>query len=209
MNNRIDVINYLILTYGLTSYLEIGVQHPANCFDKIKAKNKFGVDPDPKELPAHPFSLSIYRGTSDEYFNCPCGRDHRYDIVFIDGLHHAEQVKKDFENALARLNPGGFIVLHDANPTNKTWTLRPRVSRVWTGDVYKFICSLHDADDIEYYTLDFDYGVTVAQPVDYRRVKLVDMKYGWNDLVSRRKELLNLMTADEFIKIFNEEDAKR
>jgi predicted O-methyltransferase YrrM len=36
-----------------------------------------------------------------------------FDFIFIDGCHYYEYVKKDTENALSVLRPGGIIVWHD------------------------------------------------------------------------------------------------
>ena len=33
--------------------------------------------------------------------------DEKFDLIFIDGLHHADQVKRDFENSLRCLNDNG------------------------------------------------------------------------------------------------------
>ena len=45
INHHTQLLNYLIERYGLKSYLEIGLQNPANNFDKINANVKVGVDP--------------------------------------------------------------------------------------------------------------------------------------------------------------------
>ena len=37
----------------------------------------------------------------------------KYDFVFIDGDHSYKQSKKDLDNAIAYLKPGGVIVIHD------------------------------------------------------------------------------------------------
>jgi predicted O-methyltransferase YrrM len=36
-----------------------------------------------------------------------------FDLIFVDGCHYFEYVKKDTENALQHLRPGGVIVWHD------------------------------------------------------------------------------------------------
>ena len=48
--------------------------------------------------------------TSDEYFS---KFKDKFDIIFIDGLHHYEQVKKDIFNSLEILNSNGIILMHD------------------------------------------------------------------------------------------------
>jgi predicted O-methyltransferase YrrM len=36
-----------------------------------------------------------------------------FDLIFIDGCHYFDYVKKDTENALQYLRPGGIVVWHD------------------------------------------------------------------------------------------------
>ena len=54
-----------------------------------------------------------YCMTSDDYFS---NHDEKFDIIFIDGLHEGQQVKRDIENSLNVLNKNGHILLHDMNP---------------------------------------------------------------------------------------------
>ena len=75
--------------------------------------------------------------TSDKYFDfIP---EHTvFDLIFIDGFHTKEQVKRDFENSLRCLNQNGFIVIHDTYPwTNREHGYREK-QKQWWGDVYKF-----------------------------------------------------------------------
>ena len=46
-------------------------------------------------------------------------RDVKFDLIFIDGLHLANQVQKDIENSLKFIKDEGFIVLHDCNPPSE------------------------------------------------------------------------------------------
>lgn len=148
--NHTQLLNALIEKYNLKSYLEIGVQNPANNFDKIKAEFKFGIDPD--ESINH---TNIYTGTSDQYFT---GYDTIHDLIFIDGLHTAEQVKRDFENSLRCLSDDGFIVIHDCLPENEAGSIVPRETKQWWGDVYKFCMGLGTYDGIRFKTFDIDNG---------------------------------------------------
>ena len=106
---RYDIINALIKKNKYKNYLEIGVRDN-HCFNKIKIKDKSGVDPmkddwevssqenwDPSKVPVK------FRMTSDEYFK---KHNTKYDIIFIDGLHENEQVYKDIQNSLRCLNKG-------------------------------------------------------------------------------------------------------
>ena len=86
--NRTDVINGLVKKYNYTSYLEIGVKNPKNNFDAILIEDKDGVDPDWKADPITGGKFSI---TSDTFFD-QLDKDKKYDLIFIDGLHHSKQI---------------------------------------------------------------------------------------------------------------------
>lgn len=124
--------------------------------------------------------------------------DTTFDLIFIDGLHTAEQVKKDFENSLKILSPNGFIVLHDCNPEKEEHTIVPRPTKTghWNGDVYRFAISL--ATSPNYFTVDIDNGCGVFKACS---ALLVDEDIDWNYFNKHRKELLNLISWDEFIKL--------
>jgi hypothetical protein len=115
---RSAVINYLLNKLNRrTVYLEVGVRDPADNFDLIVTEKKYSVDPgvEFKENPAD------FRLTSDEFFrqldlSNILDPDVRFDVIFIDGLHLADQVHRDIQNALRYLAVDGFIVMHDCNP---------------------------------------------------------------------------------------------
>lgn len=207
MKTRTDLLNHLAEKYNLQRYLEIGVQVPALNFDKIICNYRVGVDPDPT-------AAAAFCMTSDEFFKTGFDRlfvntdwETKFDLIFIDGLHTAEQVKKDFENSLKILSPNGFIVLHDCTPLQEEYTIvpRPKPRGHWNGDVYKFAATLNDYNGVKHYTVDIDNGcavITVRPDCDiYKRGEYDNYPATWEDFNENRKELLNLITWDEFISI--------
>ena len=78
---RWDLIEYLIKKNNYTNYLEIGCDQN-QLFSKVIIDNKIGVDP---------VSGGNIRKTSDDFFK---ENNDKFDIVFIDGLHTYEQVKR-------------------------------------------------------------------------------------------------------------------
>jgi hypothetical protein len=190
--NRTDLLNHLAEKYNLQRYLEIGVQNTAQNFDKINCPYKVCVDPDPA-------ANATFCLTSDEYFALAVlNIGQRYDLIFIDGLHTAEQVALDCMNALQILSPGGFIVCHDCNPLKEEHTIVPRPTKKghWNGDVYKFAMQL----TIEKHTVDIDNGCMVipySKEFGLQNHRLWD----WNYFDKNRKELLNLISWDEFVNL--------
>ena len=129
---RFDLLNHLIDTYKFEDYLEIGV-FSGECIKNIKAKNKDGVDPGMEHSLVPEVNYPI---DSDKFFEF-LDEDKKYDLIFIDGLHHAEQVKKDIINSLNHLNDNGIIMMHDCNPQTKDSQIVPRQTSTWHGDVWK------------------------------------------------------------------------
>lgn len=209
MKTRTDILNHLAAAYGLQRYLEIGVQNPMQNFDKIICPYKVSVDPEPR-------ASATFSMTSDEFFE---NEPEKFDLIFIDGLHHSWQVLKDFMNAVGRLNAGGFIVLHDCNPQKEEHTIVPRqtASGHWNGDCYKVAAKI----PFPKVTVDEDNGCCVVRLFDGKAAPsiaialaaagvaaitamFVNLQKGnvplmsWQEFDANRKELLNLITWDEF-----------
>lgn len=191
---RFDIINSFIQKNGYKSYLEIGVSNGLN-FNKIKIQSKQSVDP---ALGMYKDSHPTYKMTSDEFFEKH--PDKKFDIIFIDGLHHSEQVDKDIDNSLKSLNDGGVIVLHDCNPTTKEIQLIPRETSIWLGDVWKSFVTFKENNKSNYqcYVIDTDFGCGVIQNGKTGvSINLPDeLTYEWLD--KNRKEALNLISIEEF-----------
>lgn len=147
---RIDLLNEIVARNGVRDYLEIGCRDD-ECFSQIRAPHKVGVDP---------VSGGTVRATSDEFF---AANRARFDLVFIDGLHLYEQVVRDIRNAVAALNPGGVIVLHDCLPTDCVAQYREQASRIWNGDVWKAIVEARSWPDVDTVTCLIDHGVGIIR----------------------------------------------
>jgi hypothetical protein len=131
--------------------LEIGCASN-DCFDSVIAKTKVGVDPE---------RGGTHRLTSDEFFSKIGAK--KFDIVFIDGLHIYEQVRRDVINALKHVNAGGWIAIHDMFPRNWLEEHVPRISAIWLGDVWKVAFELAQSPDLDFKILSIDYGVGVLR----------------------------------------------
>jgi hypothetical protein len=191
---RFDLINNIINQNEFKKYLEIGVSIPEKCFNKISVEIKHGVDPDPN---AHPTFVS----TSDDFFR---DNEEVYDIIFIDGLHHAQQVEKDIVNALACLSPNGVIVCHDMNPAKEMHQLVPRVGfGTWNGDCWRAWVNLRSTrSDIEMYCINADQGLGVITPGHQKTIKLPRYMC-WDLFATNRIHLLNLISVDDYYNKIN------
>ncbi len=158
---RYDVLNYFIRKRGFTRYLEVGTA-TGSCMEKIECAYKVGVDPNPR---GEATDWTLHKVTSDEFF---ASNQEKFDLVLIDGLHHAEQVLRDFFNAAKVLNPNGVILFHDCNP--QTEVAQRREVQLdefgnWNGDTWKAMVFLRRiCPDLFAPVLNFDQGVGVVIP---------------------------------------------
>lgn len=196
---RHHIINFLIEKYQLINYLEIGVFKGEN-IKLINAQHKDGVDPG---IEGYTDPEVNYPVTSDEFFNLIRGHDIKYDLIFIDGLHHADQVIKDIQNSLNHLIDGGFIVLHDCNPVSYDAQEVPRKTVAWNGDVWKaFVSFKNQFSNMKSCVVDTDFGVGVIQVKEYANKLLELENTSWDTFNNNRKTFLNLISYDEFKNSF-------
>lgn len=121
ITNRTIFINNVISVMGYTTYLEIGCEYDTN-FSAINVLEKVGVDP---------VCGGTVRMGSDDFF---AHNTQTFDIIFIDGDHHAKQLSRDIENSLKVLNDGGLIVCHDCLPECEAEQITEyRPGAAWTG----------------------------------------------------------------------------
>lgn len=197
--NRIDIINALIKKNNFKSYLEIGVRNPNDCFNQINCELKQGVDPGIESHSRVTFNL-----TSDEFFSII---NTSYDIIFIDGLHLAEQVERDIVNSLSILNENGMIVLHDCNPPDiyharEDYRDNSTPAGVfWNGTVWKAVVRVRsEIDGIYTSVVDTDWGVGIITRSSSPNSIINDNPYySYNKFAENREKYLNLISPDEFI----------
>ncbi len=182
MNSRIEIINTLIKENKYKSYLEIGVNHKKHCFDKIVCDKKISVDP--SNVDTYDFNM-----TSDNFFEI--NKD-MFDIIFVDGLHTAEQVEKDIINSLIILTNGGSIVVHDTNPPTELHCTENPVHLEWTGTVWKTIFMLRSTRaDLVFKTYMDDWGVTIITRGIGKVLKLQNPYFSYNIFAENKKLILN------------------
>lgn len=148
--DRADFLNELIARNGYRSYLEIGCWND-ECFSRIAASRKVGADPR---------SGGTLRLTSDEFF---ARNNETFDLIFIDGLHLYEQVRRDILHSLEVLEDDGTIVLHDCIPTRCIEQYETQVTRVWNGDVWKALVEARTWEGVDIVTCIADYGLGVVR----------------------------------------------
>ncbi len=182
---RADIINYFVIKYKMEKYLEIGVQN-SWCINQIKCPFKDSVDPD-KDTKAN------YHMTSDDFFK---KNTNLYNLIFIDGLHEAEQVFRDIGNALNSLEDDGVVIIHDCLPPNEDSQKVPRETKIWVGDVWKAILRYRQSTDLEVRVVNTDYGVGIIRKG--KQTVLEKITEDYNEFDKDRERLLNLISIKEF-----------
>lgn len=180
---RVALLNYLIETQGYDSYLEIGCGSDRT-FRRIAASHRVGVDPQ---------RGGTLRMTSDDFFAVNC---EQFDLIFVDGLHLAEQVLRDVDHALQCLTPAGCVVLHDCLPIREHHQLRAPSRRSWTGDVWKAAVQLRQRRDCDFAVLDSDWGLGVLFPRPNTDLLPPQPALSWNDFCRYRDNLLRVIDED-------------
>ena len=175
---RQTIVQEIIDFKNYRSYLEIGC-YKNDLFNIVKCDLKIGVDP---------VSGGTLRKTSDQFFK---NNTQTFDIIFIDGLHHYHQVKRDIINSLDILNNDGIILLHDCLPKNVYEQTVPRCKNIWSGNVWKAIVECRTKKHIDTYTCYADHGIGVIfkrnnrnllnlEIDDFDKLKFKDYFYNYN-----------------------------
>lgn len=191
---RTDIINHLIDIYGYTRYLEIGVGNRKN-LNSVNAAHKDGVDP------SYPCS---YNMTSEKFFE-ELPEDIMYDIVFVDGFHNHKQVLRDINNSLNHLSPNGTIVAHDCCPWHKSSQKKePKPGKPWYGTTWRAIAKLRSTrEDLDICVVNRDCGCAIIRRGNQKLFPLAEgTKFTFEFLDEHRKELLNLISEEEFLEKF-------
>lgn len=213
---RSEVINCLLGTIERPhkSYLEIGVRNPKSNFNLITADRKYGVDPG-IEFEANPVDFQM---TSDLFFQSVrqglvLDKQIRFDVIFIDGLHEAEQVAKDVENSLDFIADDGFVVLHDCNPPSEYHARedyrfdKSPAKNYWNGTTWKAFLKYRMNLQLSSACIDSDWGVGIITKRTCFNALTTNANpfYEYSVLDRHRKELLNLISFQELIAILKGE----
>jgi len=190
--NRTDVLNALSAKLGARKYLEIGVRNPGDNFDRINVGMCTGVDPAVS-------APRVIRATSDEFFARSADR---FDLVFVDGLHTAEQSLRDVEHALRVLNKGGAIVMHDCSPRtlDAAQPEKPAGGRPWNGEVWRTYCAMRTRRDLRCICVDCDHGMGILRR-GRTAAPLLSPPAIWADLDRDRVKVLNLVSPERFAEM--------
>lgn len=186
-------INRIITETEAKSYLEIGYGDGVN-FDKIECSSKKAVDPClESKIVNKNLGTYIDNIDSDTFYKENNEDWATHDVVFIDGLHHADQVRKDIINAM-KCNAKA-IIIHDTIPHSKEMQEVPRIQKEWAGDVWRAVVGFIESyPDVNVETYRSDYGLSVIYPEGKKlRKHFENMEMTYEVFKENEVELLNIV----------------
>jgi hypothetical protein len=160
-----------VLHYTQGDIIEIGIGESSIYFTRLARKYKrkvYHVDRGSSDY-INLFSVPdffdktniLYVGPSDEFF-----KEIKFTeiaLVFIDGDHMYDQMKKDFDNSFSLLVENGYIFFHDLHPPDEANTAETR-----SGDGYRFRKELERRGDIDIFTFptsSWNAGLTIVRKI--------------------------------------------
>ncbi len=135
----------------------------------------------------------------------------RFDVIFIDGLHLAEQADRDILNALDFISYKGFVVIHDCNPptefhARESFSFRNSPARgYWNGTTWKAFYKFRYQKDLYSICFDTDWGVGVISKTRYLGFNNLDPPIGnpyfeFKSHVDNKKTYMNLQDYEVWIR---------
>lgn len=130
--------SYWLKGFSPNNILEIGTMGSTFwIMSKLSTGKKISIDIEPRESVIHHFmwgeDWKFFCGNSQQpnmYENIKVQSD-KYDLIFIDGDHSYEGVKRDFNLYKNLLSDRGYIAFHDIDPNHI-------FADNYAGQVYKF-----------------------------------------------------------------------
>lgn len=132
--------------------------------------------------------------------------NHQWNIIFIDGLHLADQVYRDIIHSIAHITKPGFVLLHDVNPeswhtAHSDYTYYLEHGGMWNGTAWKAFYHARTQLPYECYTVNTDQGIGVIQthtpatPVTHN-----NHWYEYGMMSQDRSYSLGLISVEEFLQ---------
>ena len=199
--NRISVVNSALATINpRAKYLEIGCASNS-LFNSVITTDKVGVDP---------ISGGTLRMTSDDFFQQ--NKDF-FDVVFIDGFHTYEQVKKDAINSANYLSDNGIILFHDFLPLDWMAAIPndlPQLQGRWNGDCFKFAFELLELG-LQFKIISIDEGIlciygseNISTLSNLEKKPMKKFKELTFDFYFNHLDNLPIISYDDFLSILEE-----
>jgi predicted O-methyltransferase YrrM len=140
--------SYWLKGFAPNNILEIGTMGSTFwIMSQLSTGKKVSVDIEPRDSIIHHFmwgqDWKFFCGNSQtpEMYDAIQKQSQKYDLIFIDGDHSYEGVKKDFNLYKNLLSDRGYIAFHDIDPNHI-------FANSYAGQVYKFWQDLDEGSKI-------------------------------------------------------------
>jgi len=218
---KYEIVNALVTKNGYESYLEICTSETGGRYWRIDKKRLRVCH---RLLYRCPQEFAdgeeiTFRSADDSIENL-LNAGLTYDVVFVDSWHTFDCSMRDLETGLSVLREGGVMVVHDCFP-RKEFAGPVFYGGCWSGVTYAaYVEFLLSRRELFYCTVDTDYGCGVVKKI--RRDEACKPPYGVTDVIveqwrskrsrgddmfdffyNHRRELLNLVSAEEFLAMEN------
>ena len=197
--NRVALINACVANIFKEKkncyYLEIGCDDNF-VFNSIMLEEKYKTGVDPR-------SGGNKRTTSDLFFK---NNKKKFDVIFIDGLHHYDQCQRDVINSIEALNRNGTIFIHDLIPLDWKSELVPRIQGHWSGDVWKVGYELSKIKNLNFKIVNVDSGVGFFKKkskINYKKLTILK-EQRFKDFLKIYKKLPLIEPEKALKKILND-----
>jgi SAM-dependent methyltransferase len=155
-------------------------------------------------------------------------KDRSFDIALVDSWHEYAPSWRDLQEAFRLIRPGGTLVVHDCLPPRAEVAGPLPIPGEWCGVSYHaYIDFVHDCDDLEFYTVNVDYGCGVIRKApkrswrrrranavawllrgpepepllrEWQEAKQLGSDEAFTCLEVNREELLNLISVEAFLE---------
>jgi hypothetical protein len=166
--NKAGLINHLAGVHGYRHYLEIctantGLRYAEIDRSRLTCRRLMYLAPD-----AHSEALPIDYHSPDRDIGACLARlasdGYAFDIALIDPWHEYATSWRDLCEAFRLLPVGGSLVVHDCLPDRAEIAGPSFRADEWCGLTYQaFIDFVMSRGDLDFYTVDVDYGCGVVQ----------------------------------------------
>jgi glycosyltransferase involved in cell wall biosynthesis len=191
-----DVINKILEKIKVDRYLEIGASG-GDTLRHVKATFRVGVDPRPQER-GLTTATEFFSISSDEFF-ARGNAVGTFGVTLVDGLHHADQVYRDIENAC---RVSDVVVVPNTNPISEILQVVPYLGGDWTGDVWKAVARVRAEGQHAVRTINAGFGISVI--LSDRGEEVPDFpREAWHDLEIYRADILGLIQPNTWEEWFD------
>lgn len=150
------IIQHFCTIKKIDKYLELGIRR-SPVFHRIRTLvgEAHGVD----MSPCAEYTQKFYHMSTDEFFS---KNTLKFDMIFVDACHDIDFVKRDFENGLSCLNPGGMIIFHDTYPANEFMT-----QHEYCSDSYKIVAYIKSSyPELECFNMPICPGLCIVKAAE-------------------------------------------